>query len=79
MKLNILSACKAKLSGQDATSIDDTGKTIRPPASTLGPEESAEAREERVSDLREQVQSGTYEIPVAQLVQILTSIFFRKS
>jgi anti-sigma28 factor (negative regulator of flagellin synthesis) len=79
MKLNILSACKAKLSGQDTTSKDDTGKPIHQPEPTLGPEESPEARQERVADLRDQVQSGTYDIPVAQLVQILASIFFRKS
>jgi anti-sigma28 factor (negative regulator of flagellin synthesis) len=35
-------------------------------------EETSEARVERVAELRHQVQEGTYEIPMAELVRVLT-------
>jgi len=41
-------------------------------------EDVIESREERVAQLRQQVHSGSYEIPVAQLVRILTALLRRK-
>lgn len=41
-------------------------------------EDIIESREERVAKLRQQVHSGSYEIPVAQLVRILTALLRRK-
>jgi anti-sigma28 factor (negative regulator of flagellin synthesis) len=43
---------------------------VRPDQSAF--EETPEARVERVAELRHQVQEGTYEIPMAELVRILT-------
>jgi anti-sigma28 factor (negative regulator of flagellin synthesis) len=41
-------------------------------------QEAPEARQDRVSRLRQQVLSGTYEIPVTQLVRILADIILRR-
>ena len=41
-------------------------------------DETPEARGKRVDDLRQQVHSGTYEIPVAQLVRILARLLLRR-
>jgi anti-sigma28 factor (negative regulator of flagellin synthesis) len=41
-------------------------------------DETPEARGKRVDDLRQQVRSGTYEIPVAQLVRILARLLLRR-
>ena len=41
-------------------------------------EETPEVRSERVAEIRQQVHSGTYEIPVSQLVQTLASIILRR-
>jgi len=53
---------------------DENG--IQPPCSVC--ENAVESREERVAQLRQQVHSGSYEIPVAQLVRILTALLRRK-
>lgn len=42
------------------------------------PNDTVESREERVARLRQQVRSGTYEIPVAQLVKALTALILRR-
>ena len=41
-------------------------------------DDAAQVREERVARLRQQVRSGSYEIPVAQLVRILAVLLRRK-
>jgi anti-sigma28 factor (negative regulator of flagellin synthesis) len=43
-----------------------------------GTTESPESRAERVAELRRQVSGGTYEIPISQLVRILTSVVLRR-
>ena len=41
-------------------------------------DETSDQRQDRVARLRQQVRSGTYEIPVAQLVRILADIILRR-
>ncbi len=41
-------------------------------------EEASDARQERVAHLREQVRSGSYEIPIPQLVRILADLILRR-
>lgn len=41
-------------------------------------EEVPGPRQERLAQLRQQVHSGTYEIPVPQLVRILADLIFRR-
>lgn len=41
-------------------------------------DETSEPRQDRVARLRQQVRSGTYEIPVSQLVRILADIILRR-
>jgi anti-sigma28 factor (negative regulator of flagellin synthesis) len=41
--------------------------------------ETEEEREQRVAALREQVRTGTYEIPLARLVRILASCLFKQA
>jgi hypothetical protein len=41
-------------------------------------DESSDQRQDRVARLRQQVRSGTYEIPVTQLVRILADIILRR-
>lgn len=64
-------ACQA-----DETTLDCEGHLIRRAQAVL--DETPEVREERVDELRQQVQSGTYKIPFAQLMQTLTSLILRK-
>ena len=40
--------------------------------------DAGESREQRVARLRQQVRSGTYEIPVAQLVKVLADLILRR-
>jgi hypothetical protein len=47
-----------------------------PPLSDAG-EETPEARQARVDQLRRQIHSGTYQIPFYQLVRILAALFRR--
>jgi hypothetical protein len=41
-------------------------------------DETSDPRQDRVARLRQQVRSGTYEIPVTQLVRILADIILRR-
>jgi anti-sigma28 factor (negative regulator of flagellin synthesis) len=41
-------------------------------------DETPEVRSERVAEIRQQVRTGTYEIPISQLVQTLASIILRR-
>lgn len=41
-------------------------------------DERSETRRRQVTELRHQVRSGTYEIPFAQLVRILASLFLKR-
>jgi anti-sigma28 factor (negative regulator of flagellin synthesis) len=41
-------------------------------------EEATDPRAERVAELRKQVRSGTYEIPLPQLVRILADLILRR-
>ena len=41
-------------------------------------EETPEAREARVAQLRHQIRDGTYQIPVYQLVRVLAALLRRK-
>jgi hypothetical protein len=66
-----------------ATGPDDAGLS-RPAPGSGAPAprqrvETEEEREQRVAVLREQVQTGTYEIPLARLVRILASCLFRQA
>jgi anti-sigma28 factor (negative regulator of flagellin synthesis) len=69
MKFGILSRCDEIPSPED-------GSLVR--QDCIENNETPEGRRERVSRLRQQVRSGTYEIPFSQLVRILASIFLPK-
>ena len=83
MKFTLFSRGKSKQdpseSVQTPRSEYDEGacpERLRTAASING--DPTQVREERVARLRQQVRSGSYEIPVAQLVRILAVLLRRK-
>ena len=53
----------------------DGSQAAKPRATS---DETSDQRQDRVARLRQQVRSGSYEIPVAQLVRILADIILRR-
>jgi len=73
---------RAESSGEDALDRGDESSVISQEdlvqqAHTVF-DETPEVRSERVAEIRQQVHSGAYEIPVSQLVQTLASIILRR-
>ena len=69
MKLGIFSQC-------DEIPLPEDGNLVEQIHAES--DETLESRRERVIRLRQQVRSGTYEIPFSQLVRILASLFLRR-
>ena len=80
--IKILKPGRAQNSGEDALDRGDESSVINQEnlvqqARTVF-DETPDVRSERVAEIRQQVHSGTYEIPVSQLVQTLASIILRR-
>jgi anti-sigma28 factor (negative regulator of flagellin synthesis) len=66
----------AEEGGDGVTRANSEAPAAAPPAHLSS--DTDQGREERVAELRQRVKSGSYEIPVPQLVRILASRLFGK-
>ena len=62
--------------GSDSSPSSDKEQPLQQDGAAV--DDADESREERVARLQQEVRSGSYEIPVAQLVKVLTALLLRR-
>lgn len=83
MKFTIFSRGKSKQDPSERfqtprSAYDEGARPERPGTTASVYDDPTQVREEHVARLRQQLRSGSYEIPVAQLVRILAALLRRK-